>query len=272
MILTCPECKARYVVDPKALMPAGRKVRCAKCRHDWFEDKPAGEIDSVPPQVDTKSEENEAPSETSQTENDENKDNNKTVNETDEPETDFDFPIQKPKKRQRPVPKGSNLPALQNHKYGSSKLGWILLICFIGAVVGSFLFLQNTIIDNWPASQKLYVALGLEGNSEPNKIEKPVIIPIDQRLKLGNLSTSIVIRNAQNTLILTGDITNISDKVQSIPKIKVMLKDASASIVREWTYTPEKLTVNTMETVPFETSLPNPPSEAKDVNVIFETN
>lgn len=37
MILTCPECGARFKVPANALGAEGRSVRCTKCRHVWFQ-------------------------------------------------------------------------------------------------------------------------------------------------------------------------------------------------------------------------------------------
>ena len=51
MILTCPSCQSRYVVPDSAIGPAGRKVRCAKCRHSWYQDPPSGAAPAPAPPV-----------------------------------------------------------------------------------------------------------------------------------------------------------------------------------------------------------------------------
>lgn len=38
MLLTCPSCSMRYVVADASIGEAGRKVRCAACGHQWFQE------------------------------------------------------------------------------------------------------------------------------------------------------------------------------------------------------------------------------------------
>jgi predicted Zn finger-like uncharacterized protein len=54
MIISCPACATRYVVPDSAIGDEGRTVRCAKCRHSWFQDPPVldlGEAAAPPPRA-----------------------------------------------------------------------------------------------------------------------------------------------------------------------------------------------------------------------------
>ena len=47
MIIACPACNTRYVVPDNAIGVEGRTVRCAKCKHSWFQDGASAEAVSA---------------------------------------------------------------------------------------------------------------------------------------------------------------------------------------------------------------------------------
>ena len=264
MHLACPECKSRYVVNPTALLPSGRNVRCAKCRHTWFEKKPEDKVEII-----STNKENKNPDKIKNSSNESNSYNS----ESNTVEEDFNFPINHPHKRERPIPKGSNLPALQNQKYGSIKIGWISLVIFLTALISLFLIFQESITSNWPASKKIYAAIGLENAdfvaSEP---DLPSFEPIEERLIIAGLASGQENINGVTHLVIAGHVENISESLQEIPDLRVRLLDERKAVLREWSFQANQTSVNAGEKIKFETSLPNSPSEARDISVTFATN
>jgi predicted Zn finger-like uncharacterized protein len=47
MQVVCPNCGARYAVDPLAIGPVGRIVQCARCSHRWLQTVAAAKADAA---------------------------------------------------------------------------------------------------------------------------------------------------------------------------------------------------------------------------------
>ena len=60
MIIACPACSTRYAVPDSAIGVDGRTVRCAKCRHSWFQEGPQLEF-AVPSDSQVRTEEAPSP-------------------------------------------------------------------------------------------------------------------------------------------------------------------------------------------------------------------
>src|ERR1700735_4111143 len=44
MIVSCPSCKARYLVPASHFVDGARQVRCARCTHTWAADPAAAQV------------------------------------------------------------------------------------------------------------------------------------------------------------------------------------------------------------------------------------
>ncbi len=49
MIIACPACGTRYALPDSAIGVEGRTVRCAKCKHSWFQEAPEMALSPRPP-------------------------------------------------------------------------------------------------------------------------------------------------------------------------------------------------------------------------------
>tara|TARA_R110000868_G_scaffold36962_2_gene130709 strand:- start:22808 stop:23635 length:828 start_codon:yes stop_codon:yes gene_type:complete len=270
MIITCPSCSARYVVDPAKIGSSGRTVKCAKCAHAWAQPAPTDEemagtpaaapapaaapsdlppdeeiVDSIRDRIDSAAQESD----------------NGNGGSDDDFRSKFDDAYQDdtfrsdPDSAPRPLRRGSssNLPVLhETPSRWPARLAWIALFVVVAGVVGGTIVFQDAITKSWPAAQKLY---GLMGESAES-MEK----------KLG-------VRSVQYTyptptaLKIDGELVNLSKAPQNVPNLRVLFLDAGGKVVKRWTFPPRERRMLPDEVIKFSTLVQNPPADAKRIDV-----
>jgi predicted Zn finger-like uncharacterized protein len=160
MILSCPDCSTRFAIDVDKLGPDGRRVKCGKCAHVWFELAPHRE-DLVEDEL--------------------------VLRVTPlEPEEQSHIPVR-------------NLPALRRAKKArSAKLGWTFSVLFLAAVLAVLWVGREPIARMVPQMKAVYdttniAALALPG--EGLKIEYVPKLLDDETLsikgKISNISSEV---------------------------------------------------------------------------------
>lgn len=134
MIITCPNCRTQYRIDPSTLGEGGRKVRCSNCSHRWLVE-PFTEA-ATPPVPEP------------------------------EPAPPEPVPPAPPPEQARPrgtvTPLAAPAPARKTTpaRGGRSLTGWVLLVLLVLLLVGAVLG-RNEIIALAPAVAPVYERLGL---------------------------------------------------------------------------------------------------------------
>ena len=144
MVVTCPNCRARYAVDPLKIGPQGRTVQCARCDHRWFEKAdvpapsaaPAASAEWPASAAATGSIESSTPAAAAQPA--------QTAAAEDQPGglSPAGPPEPAPEVVVRPTTRGAALPAVIPHKrrfgWGRAAAAVVLLMVVIGAALYAF--------------------------------------------------------------------------------------------------------------------------------------
>ena len=214
MIVTCPDCATRYLVDPRALGASGRVVRCANCAHTWHQTPP----EDVPRRIESPPLDPE-PMERSETR------------------------IQLPAVTRRPR------PALRYI------VGWLVMVVILVGVGAGLVHERGRIVATWPALAGLYQAIGLP------------VPPAERIFEARNLQTQRVTENDLPTIVVTGEVVNLSPMTRAAPKVKVSLNDVNDHELQAWTIPLVEDRLLPGQSVPFRTSIAQPNAAAVAVSV-----
>lgn len=238
MILSCPECRTRYVVPDSAVGPNGRQVRCASCRHSWFQEPPPldlvarAETPSAPPPIPEAAVPQPPPVQPSAP---------PVAAVAHEPEDFEPFAHEPPFRPRRNPARRWTVAAIA-----------VATILLLG--VGALQFFGTPTIVTSALAR-----LGLPGGA----VDVPLLLEVPRKPERRELPSG------NELFALTGRVVNPTDQPQRVPDILAELRDAQGRVVYGWTITPPKRTVPARGTIEFDSAEIDVPKGSKKLNLSF---
>lgn len=238
MILECPECRTRYLVPDSAIGTTGRTVRCANCRHSWFQDAPP--LDLAAPQAPEPAIEEIAP-----------------ADERADPPSAAPAPapvavIEDPGPPPPPAfdafahraPFRATRNSARTRTIASIAAGLLMLVA-VGIIL-------------WTTAPGLAERVGLSFGPEAQPL-RIVDNPIERRK----------MANGSELFAVSGQVTNPSSTRQRVPDIRADLRDAQGKIVFSWTITPPQRTLAPNGAIDFNSGQVDVPATSKRLDLSF---
>ncbi|WP_114393452.1 zinc-ribbon domain-containing protein [Oleisolibacter albus] len=250
MILTCPSCTKRFLLDA-ALLGTGRRVKCGACGHVWFQEPPVGAAAPAPSLSPRRAPRSEldALSELMA-----ERDPDLPPPETTPAGTDSLSRL----RQGRPVTR--NLPALPDQ--GGSRRGawlrWGGLVVVVAGLAASVLLLQEPVMRLWPPAARLYETLGLW-----HELGAGLAIPGDR------LKSEFRDVEGNPMLFVSGEVVNISDAAQPVPDVEVTAVGEDGKALFSWRVVPSARRAFPKQAIPFQSTTPERGGPAKSISVRF---
>lgn len=288
MILSCPSCKKRFLLDAR-LLGTGRNVKCGNCGHVWHQTPPppekpgakgsgkggaakgAAKAPAKPaPKPAAKAPAKPSPKPAAP----------KPPPPPPPPPADDDLLFEPPPPppaadpadaftgfaepepmRPRPMPRGSNLPAPLDQ--GGSRKGAILrwggLGLAVAAVGAGLYFGRPQILELWPPSAQLYAMIGMP------------VEPLGAGLAIPTDKVKVEVRDIEGAALLfaTGEIANTGDQTRTVPDIKAIALDQSGKELFSWRIMPSARRLFPGQSATFESRVPERGGAAANIGFEF---
>ena len=125
-------------------------------------------------------------------------------------------------------------------------------------LVGSILYVaQDELSELWPGIKGVYEALSLDDDEA-------------QALRLSQPRPVRIMIGGVQTLVVTGFITNLTEELQNVPNLKLMLVNQDNDVVQEPTTPPTSPTIDPNSTQPYRNELQLPDESATNLRVDWD--
>jgi predicted Zn finger-like uncharacterized protein len=279
MLIVCPSCTTSYMIEPASLGPAGRNVRCARCRETWFVNPPQvdepvdvfvnGVIAEAEAEVSRPAEPLREPERT-EVEVHEERDYpvRYAADESAAPVHIADAPSVVPPIDHMPIPEPAAEPPSEEAESFAARRRrqqvkrqkarrssrWtaivLVLFAFNVAVIGA----RSEVVRFLPQTASLFAAIGLPVNLRHLTFED---VRVSREEQKGGAMLSI-----------EGKIVSKAAKPVDVPRLRFAARTKDGREVYTWTTRPDRNVLQPGETLNFR-SFAKPPEEAVDIMVRF---
>jgi predicted Zn finger-like uncharacterized protein len=249
MRLDCPSCSASFEVNPAALEPNGRTVRCVECKTTWFAVAPSFAMagDGAEPQA------MPIPEVTA----DDRADHEalSTVVKVVEVESP-PIAVEEPEPVAKPQPRKTVSRAMSpGRPRRRAPLG--LIAAMLAAVLVFGVLNRQAIVRAAPEMAKLYAVIGF---------------PVNLRgLEFQNVLTRQEIQDGVTVLVIEGDVENVVNRAVELPRVRLAVIGDNGAEIYSWTALLPRSILYPRERVPFRSRLASPPAAGKEIMVRFLT-
>jgi predicted Zn finger-like uncharacterized protein len=295
MLIVCPRCATSYMIDPSSVAPAGRTVRCARCKSTWFAGAPERDVKTAPAVsafvdgviAEAEAQSGGAPGRAltaaplpvdrasgdifATTGDDFGGETAAQAGASDVADIPVaDAPPLVPPIEHEPQadagPDGLDPEDIESFAARRERLRskrdtkrrssrWTALILLLLAFNVALIGARNDVVRFLPQTASLFSAIGL---------------PVNLRhLRFDDVRISRDRAGGANLLIVEGTIVNTAGSATEVPRLRFAARNAGGQEIYTWTMLPTRSILEAGDKLKFRSELAAPPAEAADVLVRF---